>query len=112
MRQVNGTFEVKVTPQQPDNAPAQAAGIGRMSLQKRFHGPLQATGQGEMLYAGDGTTSGAYVAIEKVEGTLDGREGGFALVHHALMNRGKPEAWTVTVVPIRERASSPACRAR
>jgi hypothetical protein len=52
-----------------------------------------------MLACGDGTTSGAYVAIEKVTGSLGGRKGGFTLVHHGLMNRGASQDWTVTVVP-------------
>lgn len=99
MRHVQGTFDVKVTPQPADHPAVQSAGVGRMALDKRFHGPLEATSTGEMLYSGDGTTSGAYVAIEKVTGTLDSRSGTFVLVHHALMNRGTPEAWTVTVAP-------------
>lgn len=95
-----GTFEVKVVPQTPDSEPARAAGGMRLSLDKTFHGALEARGQGEML-ANDGGSSGngAYVAMEKVAGTLDGREGSFFLVHRALMRGGTPEQWTVTVVP-------------
>jgi hypothetical protein len=99
MHQAKGMFDVKLDSQPPDNDAARSAGIGRMSLDKRYRGPLEATGAGEMLFSGDGTQSGAYVAIEKVSGRLDGREGSFVLVHHALMNRGTPEAWTVTVAP-------------
>lgn len=94
-----GTFEVKLQAQTADNPPAQAAGLGRLSLDKVFHGDLQASGQGEMLAAGDGTTSGAYVAIEKITGTLHGRSGSFVMVHRALMVRGTPQEWTVAVVP-------------
>jgi hypothetical protein len=32
--------------------------------------------------------SGAYVALERVEGTLDGRHGSFALVHRGLVDDG------------------------
>lgn len=95
----NGTFDVKVVPQKPDNPQAQAAGLGRLSIDKRFHGALEATGQGEMLTAGDGEHSGAYVAIEKVTGSLQGREGSFVLLHSAVMNRGVPENWSITVMP-------------
>jgi hypothetical protein len=97
--QALGTFEVKVQPQNADNPPAQASGLGRLSLDKRFHGDLQANGQGEMLASGDGTRSGAYVALEKITGTLHGRSGSFVMVHRALMVRGTPQEWTVTVVP-------------
>jgi hypothetical protein len=52
-----------------------------------------------MLAVGDGKTSGAYVALERVTGSLHGRKGSFALVHRGLMIDGKSEGWTVTVVP-------------
>ena len=94
-----GHFDVKVTPQTPDNPQAKASGLARLSLDKQFHGDLDATSQGEMLAAGDGTTSGAYVALEKVTGKLHGRGGSFVLVHRALMVGGMPQEWTVTVVP-------------
>lgn len=94
-----GSFDVKVKPQAPDNPQAQASGLARLSLDKQFHGDLTATSQGEMLAAGDGSTSGAYVALEKVTGALQGRHGSFVLVHRSLLVDGKPQDWTVTVVP-------------
>ncbi|MPZ16424.1 MAG: DUF3224 family protein [Luteitalea sp.] len=97
--QANGTFDVKITPQQADNPDAQAANVSRLSLNKQYHGILEAAGHGEMLAFGDGTQSGAYVAVEKVSGTLQGREGSFALVHRAVMRSGVPEGWSVTVIP-------------
>jgi hypothetical protein len=89
-------FDVKVQPQTADNPHAAASGLGRLSLDKQFHGDLDATGQGEMLGTGDGS-SGAYVALEKVSGTLHGRSGSFVLVHRALMVDGAPQEWTVAV---------------
>ncbi|WP_250887240.1 MULTISPECIES: DUF3224 domain-containing protein [unclassified Rhodanobacter] len=94
-----GHFDVKVAPQTPDNPQARASGLARLSLDKQFHGDLDAVSQGEMLAAGDGTTSGAYVALEKVSGKLHGRSGSFVLVHRALMVGGAPQEWTVAVVP-------------
>lgn len=99
-RRVQGRFEVKILPQLPDNPPAHAAGLARLALDKRYHGALDATGQGEMLAAGGaGQQDGAYVAMERVSGTLEGRTGTFALVHRALMRNGTPQDWTVVVVP-------------
>lgn len=96
----HGSFEVRMVPQTPDNPPAQAAGLGRLSLDKDFHGDLAATGQGEMLAVRDESQKqGAYVAMERVTGTLGGREGSFVLVHRALLRGGQPQEWTVTVVP-------------
>ena len=96
---VKGTFEVQVTPLEPDNPQAETAGLMRMALDKRFHGALDATAQGEMMASGDGTDSGAYVAIEKVEGTLNGRQGSFALVHMGIMKGPTPEYWSVKIIP-------------
>jgi hypothetical protein len=94
-----GTFDVTITPQSPDNEPAKASGAQRMSINKRLHGDLEGISLGEMLAVGDGKTSGAYVALERVTGSLHGRNGSFALVHRGLMVHGKSEGWTVTVVP-------------
>ncbi|MFT4256790.1 MAG: DUF3224 domain-containing protein [Pseudoxanthomonas sp.] len=94
-----GTFQVKVKPQQADNPDAQAAGLMRLALDKQFTGALQGESHGEMLATGDGKTAGGYVAVEKFTGTLDGREGSFALIHRALMRDGKPEQWSILVAP-------------
>jgi hypothetical protein len=42
--------------------------------------------------------SAAYVAIERVIGTLNGRKGSFALMHQGTMNR-ESQKLTVMVVP-------------
>lgn len=93
-----GKFDVKVTSQSPDNPEARASGLSRLSLDKRYHGALDATSKGEMLASGDGTKSGAYVALETVTGKLQGRSGSFVLMHSAVMRQGVPENWSVTVV--------------
>src|SRR5271154_193299 len=65
-----GTFTVKATPQPPDEN-AGGAAIGRMLLDKQFHGDLEATSKGTMLAAGTAVQGSAgYVAIELVTGTL------------------------------------------
>jgi hypothetical protein len=99
MQHATGSFEVKLSPQKPDNPQAEAAGLGRMSLDKQFHGDLEATSQGEMLSVLDKTLgSGGYVAMERVTGKLKGKSGSFVLQHNATMNRGAPEL-NVVVVP-------------
>ena len=42
--------------------------------------------------------SAGYVALEKVDGTLDGRKGTFVLQHNATMDRGAPML-NIIVVP-------------
>jgi len=52
-----------------------------------------------MLSAGSETSgAGAYVAIEQVVGTLDGRKGSFLLMHNGTRTR-ESQKLTVTVVP-------------
>ena len=98
-KHASGTFEVKVAPQKPDDPQAEKAKFGRLSLDKQFHGDLDGTSQGEMLAAGpDAQGSGAYVALERVNGTLQGHSGAFVLQHMGTMNRGVPHL-SVTVVP-------------
>ena len=92
-----GAFDVKLQPLEAYNKNADA-GLGRMSIDKRFHGDLDATSQGEMLHAGSAKGSGGYVAIERVTGTLGGRRGSFALQHNATMTDGTP-CLNIIVVP-------------
>ena len=83
-----GTFEVKLTPLAP-TFKSEDNSIGRYSIDKQFHGALEAASKGEMLSSG-GTVkgSGGYVAIESVTGTLDGRAGTFILQHNGTMQAG------------------------
>jgi len=90
-----GAFDVKMAPQEAEEGTA----ISRFSLDKRYRGPLEATARGEMLTVMTGVKGSAgYVAMEQVEGTLDGRRGSFALQHSATMNRDARQL-SITVVP-------------
>jgi hypothetical protein len=93
-----GTFSVKLE-LQPASPQADAAVIGRRSLEKSFQGDLEAGSSGEMLSvmtAVDGSM--AYVALEKVTGTLAGKQGSFILQHASQMVRGQPFQY-IRVVP-------------
>jgi hypothetical protein len=93
-----GPFDVQLAPQ-PLSGVAEHSGLGRMSLDKRFHGALEAASTGEMLAFRSATSGSAgYVAMETVSGTLDGRAGSFVLQHSSTMMRGEP-AQSITVVP-------------
>lgn len=96
--QANGTFSVTMNPLELHDQAGDAT-RGRMSLDKQFHGDLEATSTGEMLTAGtDVEGSAGYVAIERVTGTLHGRSGSFVLQHTGTMTRGMPQL-VITVVP-------------
>ncbi len=95
----SGTFDVTVTPQKPDNPVAESAKLGRMSIDKQFHGDLDAISKGEMLTAmTEVKGSAGYVAIERVTGTLHRRAGSFMLQHSGTMAGGEQQL-SVTVVP-------------
>jgi len=93
-----GSFAVNIIPQPPEDK-TEGLTLGRMLIEKKFQGDLEAAGKGQML---TGMTevkgSGAYVAIERVTGTLHGRSGSFILHHLGIMERGAPRL-NVSVVP-------------
>ena len=92
-----GTFNVKVTPQPPDDS---AGGpFGRLFLDKQFQGDLNATSKGQMMAAETAVKgSAAYVALELVSGVLNGKRGTFILQHKGTMRNGA-YVMDVTVVP-------------
>jgi hypothetical protein len=94
----SGTFEVKLLPQPPDDK-AEGSILGRMSIDKQFHGDLEGTAKGQMLTAGtDVKGSAGYVAIERVTGTLHGRSGSFVLEHSGTLTKGAAQQ-SITMVP-------------
>jgi hypothetical protein len=94
---VTGKFEAKLTPETLADKAADKT-LGRMSIDKQFHGDLEGSSKGEMLSAMTNVKGSAgYVAIERVTGTLKGRKGSFVLQHSATMNRGTPHLHIVVV---------------
>jgi hypothetical protein len=92
-----GTFDVKMTPQTEEKADGST--LSRLSMEKEFHGDLEATSKGEMLGARTEIQGSAgYVAMEHVTGKLQDRSGSFVLQHAGTMTRGALQL-TVTVVP-------------
>jgi hypothetical protein len=71
-----------------------------MSIDKQYHGDLDAAAKGEMITAAGLAVkeSASYSAVERVTGTLHGKKGSFALQHTGIMDRGKPNL-VITVVP-------------
>ena len=97
MNHASGPFEVKLAAQQ--DYQSEDAPLGRMLLDKQFHGDLEAVSVGQMLAAMTAVKGSAgYVAIERVTGKLHGLSGSFLLQHSSLMARGVPQQ-SVTVIP-------------
>src|SRR4029453_16979762 len=94
-----GPFDVKVAPVAQDPHP-DGITLGRFSLDKQYHGDLEAAAKGEMLTAGGPVqTSAGYVAVERVEGTLHGKRGSFAPQHLGQMSQAGGQKMTIVVVP-------------
>jgi hypothetical protein len=97
-KHANGTFEVKITPQAQQDK-AENGSFGRLLIDKQLHGDIEATSKGEMMVADtDIKDSGCYVALERVTGKLNGRDGSFILQHNGIMTRGVGHL-SVSVVP-------------
>ncbi len=70
--EASGQFSVKLTA-----LPAAPGGVAQHRLEKHFSGDLAGTSTGVIMSAGDPANGIAgYVAMEMVEGTLAGRNGG------------------------------------
>jgi len=97
-RQAKGTFEVKRSAE-PALDMGEGIEAGHFRFDKTFEGPLTATSVVHMMAAMTDTPgSGAYVAIERLRGTLDGRSGTCLFAHYGVMEKGSPSL-QLTVVP-------------
>ena len=98
MQQAKGEFEVNRS-DEPACDMGGGVSAGHYRFDKRFHGALDATSVVHMLAVGTDTPgSAAYVAIERLEGRLDGRGGAFFLQHNGIMDRGAATL-SLTIVP-------------
>jgi len=96
---ITGEFQVNLQQMDSYAKGTEGVNLGRMSIDKIFSGPLEATSQGEMLSALTATQGSAgYVAIEQVVGSLSGKKGSFVLQHFGTMNRGQ-DRLVLEVVP-------------
>jgi len=98
---VTGTFEVKITPEAQGEAPEGGLPTGRMAIAKTFVGGMTGSAQGIMLSAGAPTpgNAGAYVAVDQFRGTVDGKPGGFLLLHRATMDKAGNGVLDIVIAP-------------
>lgn len=96
---IKGKFDVGLQPLDASFATSDGASVGRMGINKTFHGDLDATSVGEMLSLTTATKGSAgYVAIESVTGSLLGKTGSFALQHFGTMS-ASGKRLTLEVIP-------------
>jgi hypothetical protein len=74
------TFEIVGWDETWSGEPAEGWTLARATVRKKLSGALEGTSVAEVTTTGQGTGR-AYSALERVEGTLDGRAGSFLLQH-------------------------------
>lgn len=94
-----GTFDTAGWDAKPPFEERDGVSVGLVTMSKTFHGDLSASSVVYMLVASaEAEDSRAYVAMERIEGTLGGRAGAFVVQHNAVDDRGE-QSLSVTVVP-------------
>ncbi|HET9955314.1 MAG TPA: DUF3224 domain-containing protein [Polyangiaceae bacterium] len=95
---VRGTFEIKMQAEPPYDDVG-GVPLSRASFEKQFSGALQATSQVQMLAARTPIPNSAgYVALERIVGSLEGKQGSFVVVHVGIMTRGE-RSLQIRIVP-------------
>ncbi len=79
---VSGTFEVELTPQEDAGFPA-----GRMHISKVYSGGMTGSGVGQMISKRIEDGASVYYAVEEFTGAVNGKAGGFTLVHVGRMSK-------------------------
>ena len=88
----NGTFEVDLTPQEDAKFPA-----GRMLIKKAYSGEISGSGVGQMISKRTENGAAVYYAIEEFSGSVEGKNGGFTLVHKGHMSK-ESQSLEVTIL--------------
>jgi hypothetical protein len=102
MSHAKGSFDVKMIPAEATDF-EKANDIARFTSDKTWHGDFEGVSHVEMITGSTVSTgSMAYVAIERVTGKLNGRQGSFTFSHRASMMKGGATSageLSITVVP-------------
>jgi hypothetical protein len=93
-----GTFEVTMKGEPPFDV-VDDVSVSRATFTKSFVGGLTATSTVQMLAVRTAVKdTAAYVAIERITGTVDGLTGSFVVTHNALMHEGN-QTLHIDIVP-------------
>jgi hypothetical protein len=102
MIHAKGSFDVKMVPAEASDF-EKANDIARFTSDKTWHGDFEGVSHVEMITGSTASTgSMAYVAIERMTGKLNGRQGSFTFAHRASMMKGDSASageLSITVVP-------------
>lgn len=94
-----GTFKLTWEGQPPyDSEPG--AQISRATVTKKYEGDINGTSVAELITAiTDVEESAGYVGIERVKGSVGGKEGSFVFQHSAISDAKTGQILTLQVVP-------------
>ncbi|TMR21405.1 DUF3224 domain-containing protein [Nonomuraea turkmeniaca] len=94
-----GSFDTAGWDAKPPYDDRDGVTLGLVTMTKTFHGDLTGTSVVTLMVATTPVESSrSYVALERIEGTLDGRSGSFVVQHSAVSDKGE-QSLRVSVVP-------------
>ncbi|PNE40580.1 MULTISPECIES: DUF3224 domain-containing protein [Streptomyces] len=96
-RTVQAEFKIVELSESVYDEHAEGPKMSRVLIRKRYEGVIEGTGVAEVLTA-QGSAGGGYVASERIEGTLDGRQGTFVIQHWGLAD-GADQSSAGSIVP-------------
>lgn len=82
-RTIEAPFEITEWDETVYEEPTEGPKLTRITIRKRYQGAIEGSGVVEVLTA-QGVAGAGYVASERIEGTLDGRQGTFVIQHGGL----------------------------
>lgn len=100
MIEAKATFEV--TAWEPQNWSFEAmdpTAVNQTRVVKEFLGDLEGVGEAQLLTVQSNEGDATYVAMERITGTLHGKQGSFALGHSATIENHERVAGMVVIVP-------------
>ena len=101
MLTATGTFEVKMLPEANQEPDGFGAGTARFGLAKSFTGDVSGEAAGTMLSVGapQAGSAAAYVAVDRFAGSVNGKAGGFILVHRGTVSKAGNSDLEIIVAP-------------
>lgn len=95
---IKGEFEIIATPNDISES-EKPLNLMKMIFNKTFHGELSGSSIVSMMgILNKETGSGGYVAIEKFDGSIEGKTGSFYLQHSSTMNNGAQNQ-SINIIP-------------
>ncbi|MDL4777192.1 DUF3224 domain-containing protein [Actinomadura xylanilytica] len=96
-RTIEAHFEIIDFEETVYEEPAEGPKLTRVTIRKHYRGAIDGTSVAGVLTA-QGAAGGGYVASERIEGTLDGRQGTFVIQHNGRAD-GNDQSSDGSIIP-------------